>query len=129
MEQSAVKPMAADSDSRGEKSIEPDAEFAAKLLSHPPLVHVASKTAPDLKTKASRRRQRLRAFIKLELTALALLIALLFAATSSQSARVGLSLSLKIAAAAAALTVALIPVIFYGPTRQKYRYRRYRKSA
>jgi hypothetical protein len=90
---------------------------------YPRLVSVPFATAKELQTKDRRRRKRFFLFIKLELSALVLLALLLVAGTSTQFAQAGLTRPFEIGILAAAAAVAIIPVVFYGPTRQKYRYR------
>jgi hypothetical protein len=54
---------------------------------------------------------------------LVVLVLALFATTSRSVAQAGLTLLFEITIGAAALAVAMIAVIFYGSTRQHYRYR------
>jgi hypothetical protein len=99
---------------------------SSELIPCPALVSVPFATAKELQSKNRRRRKRLLSFIKLELCALALLTLLLVAGASKQFAQPRLTLPFEVAIVVIAAAVAIIPVIFYGPTRQKYRYRSHR---
>lgn len=70
-----------------------------------------------------RRRRRLIRLIKLEASALVVLVLALLAGTSPWFARPSLTLPFEITIVAVSFAVALIPVIFYGLPRPKYRYR------
>jgi hypothetical protein len=72
--------------------------------------------------RASKRRRRLARFLKLETIALLFLVLTVAGASSQRIRETDLTMAFQITMVPAALAVALIPVIFYGPTRQKYRY-------
>ena len=101
-------------------------DSASKLIPYPPLVSIPFAAARDLQTRERRRRKRFLSFIKLELAVFVLLLLFLAAAGSKSVAETGLTLSARIAVVVDALMLAIIPVIFYGSTRPKYRARRYR---
>jgi len=97
-----------------------------KLPRYPSLLSVPFAAARELQAKDRRRHKRWLTFLKLELLACVLLVILLVLATSKSVADLGLTLSSKIAVVLDALAVAIIPIVFYGPTREKYRYRSHR---
>src|SRR5712691_8593998 len=98
----------------------------SKIVPYPVLLSVPFAEAREIQTRSRRRRKRLISFIKLEASACAVLVLLLAAGISKQFAQADLTLPFEIAILVAASVVAIIPVIFYGPTRPKYRARRYR---
>jgi uncharacterized integral membrane protein len=100
-----------------------DQSLSSELVARSPLVSVPFATARELESNNQKRRKRFFTFIKLELSALVLLAVIFVAGTSKQFAQPEFTLPFEIALVLAAVVVALIPVIFYGPTRQKYRYR------
>jgi hypothetical protein len=128
MKQSAAKVAGEEPDAIPQARISLEIAPGSNVISYPPVVGATFRAAVDFQAKQSRRAQRLRTFIKLELTAFAVLLLFLFAATSGTLNRLGLGAPLKLGVAAAAFAVALIPALFYGTVRQKYRYRRYKKS-
>ena len=109
-----------------ETSLLAESPATTKVPSYPSLVSVPFATARELQAKDRRRHKRWLTFLKLELLACVLLVILLVLATSKSVADLGLALSSKIAVVLDALAVAIIPIVFYGPTRGKYRYRSYR---
>ena len=78
--------------------------------------------------KGSRRQRKLARFIKLEAGAFFFLIVTLAGATSDSIHKAGFGSACEIGMIVAALIVAIVPVLFYGSTSEKYRYRtrRYR---
>jgi len=100
-----------------------DPSPSSESIAYSPLVSVPFATARELESNNQKRRKRLVTFIKLELSALVLLAVIFVAGTSKQFAQPQFTRPFEIALILAAVAVTLIPVIFYGPTRQKYRYR------
>jgi len=78
--------------------------------------------------KERRRQRRLVRFIKLEAAAFFFLIFTLAGATNELVRQAGFGSLSEVGMVVAALAVAIVPVLFYGSTREKYRYRtrRYR---
>ena len=109
-----------------ESSVTLEDPSSSKVPPYRALVSVPFATARELQAKDRRRHKRWLTFLKLELLACVLLVILLVLATSKSVADLGLTLSSKIAVVLDALAVAIIPVVFYGPTRQKHRYRSHR---
>jgi hypothetical protein len=105
--------------------IPPAVEDSPIFEAVPDLPPVSDPPAPPRQRPVSnqRRRRKLIRFIKLEASALVVLVLALFAGTSPWFAQPGLTLPFEITIGIAALAVALIPVLFYGLTRQQYRYR------
>ena len=103
-------------------------ETPSNIVAYPCVAEVALTDEKQLSNHASKRRRRLARCLKLETIALFFLALSLAGATSPRIRETGLTMAFEIAMVPAVLAVALIPVIFYGPTRQKYRYRgrRYR---
>ena len=96
-----------------------------KIIRYPALVTVPTVRAKTDSGKQHRRRsKRFRMFVILELSAIVLLVLVLMAGTSRQFAQPALTMPFTIAILVIASAVAIIPVIFYGPTRQRYRYHR-----
>ena len=85
---------------------------------------VASVPIVDPKqSRARKHRRRLALFIKLETIALFFLVLSLSGATSKIIRDAGFTLPFQIGMIASAFVVTIIPVIFFGLPRQKYRYR------
>jgi hypothetical protein len=84
----------------------------------------------ERQSRSRKRSKKLIRFIKLEASALVVLVLALFAGTSRLFAQPSLTSPFEITIGIAALAVAVIPVFFYGSTRQNYRYRkrRYRRD-
>ena len=103
-------------------------ETPSNIVAYPCVAGVALTDEKQLSNRARKSRRRLARFLKLETIALFFLGLTLAGATSPRIREAGLTMAFEIAMVPAVLAVALIPVIFYGPTRQKYRYRarRYR---
>jgi hypothetical protein len=97
------------------------------LIAHPRLVTfpTADPVGPPPRKK-QRRRKRLLHFILLESSALALLILSLIAGTSEWFAQPEFTRLFLIVVISMATAVAVIPVLFYGLPRQRYRYYRRR---
>ncbi|HEV3243825.1 MAG TPA: hypothetical protein VGZ31_05385 [Chthoniobacterales bacterium] len=109
-----------------------DFEERVSLVEDSPTFKVVPHLSPGSESLApprqgpvsnQRRRRKLIRFIKLEASALVVLVLALLAGTSPWFARPSLTLPFEITILGAALAVALIPVIFYGLPRPKYRYR------
>ena|SRR5437764_5476103 len=83
------------------------------------------KRSPE---KGRRRQRRLVRFLKLEAVAFFFLIFTLAGATNELVRQAGFGSLFEVGMVVAALAVAIVPVLFYGSTREKYRYRtrRYR---
>jgi hypothetical protein len=94
-----------------------------KLIPYPSTAADSNVESTELQSRRRKKRKKFVRFIKLEASALVVLVLALFAATSGSVAQAGLTLLFKITIGAAALAVVVIPVIFYGLTRQQYRYR------
>ena len=95
-----------------------------KIIAYPSSSSV-SLVDPGLKSnRQHKRREKLLRFIKFETTACFFLVLGLSAGTSKQVADADLMVPFEVVTALAILAVAIIPVIFYGPTRQRYRYHR-----
>jgi hypothetical protein len=88
------------------------------------LVSVPFAVARELQAKHRRRRKRWLKFAILELCACALFVIFLVLGTSEGFVGDDFTLPFEIAVLVAASAVALLPVIFYGSTRPKYRTRR-----
>jgi predicted lysophospholipase L1 biosynthesis ABC-type transport system permease subunit len=101
---------------------------SSKIVPYRPLVSVPFAEGRVLQTRTRKRRERLLTFIKLEGAACVVLVLLLVAGTSQRFAQADLTLAFEIGILVAASAVAIIPAIFYGPTRPKYRGRRYRRD-
>jgi hypothetical protein len=99
-----------------------------KLIPYPSTAAVSIVESTEPQSRSRKRRKRFVRFITLEASALVVLVLALFAGTSQSFAEPGLTLPFEITIGIAALAVAIIPVLFYGSTRQNYRYRgrRYR---
>ena len=99
-----------------------------KLIPYPSTAAVSIVESPEPENRSRKRRKKFVRFIALEASALVVLVLALFAGTSQSFAQPGLTLPFEITIGIAALAVAIIPVIFYGSTRENYRYRerRYR---
>ena len=99
-----------------------------KLIPYPSTAAVSIVERVEPQSRSRKRRKRFVRFITLEASALVVLVLALFAGTSQAFAEPGLTLPFEITICIAALAVAIIPVLFYGSTRQNYRYRgrRYR---
>jgi len=95
-------------------------------MAHSPLVRPAFADSVAPSSKKRNRRKRFLNFVLLESSAIALLILLLVAGTSQWFAQPGLTRAFLIGIVAMASVVAIIPVIFYGLPRQRYRYSRRR---
>jgi hypothetical protein len=94
-----------------------------KLTPHPSTAAVSIVESTERQSRSRKRHKKVIRFIKLEASALIVLALALFAGTSRSFAQPGLTLPFEITIVAAALAVVIIPVLFYGPTRQNYRYR------
>jgi len=94
-----------------------------ELIPYPSTAAVLIVETTELESRSRKRHKKFARFIKLEVSAFVVLVLALFAATSRSVAQAGLTLPFEITIVTAALAVALIPVIFYGLTRQQYRYR------
>ena len=83
------------------------------------------KRSPE---KGRRRQRRLVRFLKLEAVAFFFLIFTLAGAANEPVRQAGFGSLFEVGMVVAALAVAIVPVLFYGSTREKYRYRtrRYR---
>ena len=103
-------------------------ETPSNIVAYPCVAEVALTDEKQLSNRASKRRRRLARVLKLETLALFFLVLSLAGATSQRIRQTGLTMAFEIAMVPAVLAVAIIPVIFYGSSRQKYRYqaRRYR---
>ena len=99
-----------------------DPEPASKVIAFRSTDSVSFAETKEQPSRTRRRRKRLLRFIKLELSIFVFLVFLLVTATWEPFRTAGLTVPFEIAAVLAALAVAIIPIIFYGPTRQKYRY-------
>jgi hypothetical protein len=99
-----------------------------KLIPYPSTAPVSIAESTELESRSRKRRRKFVRFIKLEGSASVVLILALFAGTSQAFAQPSFTLFFEITICAAALAVAIIPVIFYGLPRPRYRYRsrRYR---
>ena len=102
-----------------------DSSFS-KIIHYPVVLSVSFAEAREFQTRSRRRRKKFISFIKLEASACVVLVLLLASGTSKQFAQEDLTLPFEVAILVAAAAVAIIPVIFYGPTRPNYRGRRYR---
>jgi hypothetical protein len=98
--------------------IQAESEVSYSYASAAPVVH-----DPQRLERLRKRRRKLALFIKMETIALFFLALALTGATSEVIREAGFRSAFKLALFPAALTVALIPVIFFGLTRQEYRYR------
>ena len=108
-----------------EASPERDLIDSSKVIRYPQVVSVPPVQPKTEAGKEPRRRsKRFRTFIILELIALALFALVLMAGTSYQFTQPALTMPFAIAVLVTASAVAIIPVIFYGPIRQRYRYHR-----
>jgi hypothetical protein len=94
-----------------------------KLIPYPSTAAVSIVESPEPQNRSRKRRKKFVRFIALEASALIVLVLALFAGTSQSFAQPGLTLPFEITIGIAALAVAIIPVIFYGSTREHYRYR------
>jgi hypothetical protein len=94
-----------------------------KLIPYPSTAAVSIVETTELESRSRKGRKKFVRFIKLEASAFVVLVLALFAATSRSVAQAGLPLPFEITIGIAALAVAIIPVLFYGLTRQQYRYR------
>jgi hypothetical protein len=94
-----------------------------KLIPYPSTAAVSVVESTKPQSRSRKRRKRFMRFIKLEASALVVLVLALLAGTSGSFAQPGLTLPFEVTICVAALAVAIIPVIFYGSTRQNYRYR------
>jgi hypothetical protein len=100
-----------------------------KVVAYPPTAAVSIVEPGERQSRSRKGRKKFVRFIKLEAAALVVLVLALFAGTSQSFAQPSLTSAFEITIFAAALAAALIPVIFYGLPRQKYRYRgRYRRD-
>lgn len=95
-----------------------------KLIPYPSTPPVSFVESIERQNRSRKRRKKFLRFITLEASALIVLVVALFAGTLQSFAQPGLTLPFEITIGIAALAVAIIPVIFYGSTRQNYRYRR-----
>jgi hypothetical protein len=94
-----------------------------KVVPYPPSAAVSIVEPAERQGRTRKRRTKFVRFIKLEASALIVLVLALFAGTSRSFAQPSLTLAFEITIGAAVVAVALIPVIFYGLPRPKYRYR------
>ena len=97
-------------------------ETRSNIVAYPCIAGVALTEAKESSHHVRKRRGRLALFIKVETIAFFFLVLTLAGASSRQIREIGLLLAFQIAMVLAALAVAIIPVVFYGTTRQKYRY-------
>ena len=95
-----------------------------KVVPYPP-ADSGRLLAPPLQrpTRHHGRRRKLIRFIQLETIALFFLVLTLAGATTEPFRKAGLTTTLEIAMVVAASAVGVIPVIFYGLPRPRYRYR------
>ncbi len=98
-------------------------EEPSNVIAYPRIAGVALVDEKHFSNRARKWRRKLARFLKLEAIALSFLVLTLAGATSQRFIQSGLTVAFEIAMVASALAVAIIPVIFYGPSRQKYRYR------
>jgi hypothetical protein len=102
---------------------------ASTIVAYPPPVSSPALAATALARGRRARSKKLIRFIKLEAVALFFLVLTLAGVTSKPFIEAGLSSLFEIAMMSSALAVAIIPVIFYGSTREKYQYRSRRNRA
>jgi hypothetical protein len=102
----------------------------AQIIAYPCKAGVALIDQKQLSNHARKRRRKLALFIILETIGLLFLALALTGATSQFVRQAGLFPVFNLALIPAGLAVVVIPVIFFGMIRQKYRYRarRYRES-
>ena len=100
-----------------------DDSQAFKVIPYPSTAAVSIVESSGPQSRSRKRRKKFIRFIALEASALVVLVLALFAGTSQSFAQPGLTLPFEITIGIAALAVAIIPVIFYGSTREHYRYR------
>ena len=96
--------------------------FSQNETAHPPIVSVPLANANMAPHESQRRRKRFRNFIALESAALALLVLVMIAGTSQRFIEEKLTTPFLIVILVMTSLVGLIPVLFYGLPRHKYRY-------
>jgi hypothetical protein len=97
-----------------------------KVVPYPPTAAASIVETAERQSRSRKSRKKFARFITLEASALIVLVLALFAGTSQLFAQPSLTLAFEITIAAAVAAVAIIPVIFYGSPRARYRYRRRR---
>jgi hypothetical protein len=122
-----MKKSALNFESEGVSIVESPAAIADspsfKIVPYPSTAAVSIVESTERQSRSRKRSKKLIRFIKLEASALLVLVLALFGGTSRSFAQPSLTLPFEIMICIAALAVAVIPVIFYGSTRQNYRYR------
>lgn len=97
-----------------------------KVVPYPSSAAVSIVEATQWQSSGGKGRKKFARFIALEASALIVLVLALFAGTSQSFAQPSLTSAFEITIGAAVVAVAIIPVIFYGSPRARYRYRRRR---
>ena len=106
-------------------SAESELTNSSNVIRYPALIAIPPvQVKIDSGQDRRRRSKRFRTFIVLEIFAVILLVLVLVAGTSREFAQPALTMPFTIAILVAASAVAIVPVIFYGSTRQRHRYHR-----